>query len=228
MTLYRSVHFLVSSSSILFIRYMYIWVTCSNECKEQNHKCLPSQFLWIIKYASWILHPLTILVSLHCLSLLCCCWLLAACNAVGLLFTMFDASGLHWWRRYGRRAVFLVGISTTVFGRLVSAFTTSNLYLFRGTSLIGICGITAMYLSPYIIGMEISKPYAIYAFLAFYVHFACYAPTEIDFQRIDMDYIGRSWGSFMTSRGYFPVGCRLRIVIKNVSISFKWNSVHDE
>lgn len=77
MTLYRSVHFLVSSSSILFIRYMYIWVTCSNECKEQNHKCLPSQFLWIIKYASWILHPLTILVSLHCLSLLCCCWLLA-------------------------------------------------------------------------------------------------------------------------------------------------------
>lgn len=118
-------------------------------------KRILSPVLWIIKH--WSEFWSTFFLFILCFHIVHLYPSLLFTDALCLVHCLFFLLFLFY--RYGRRAVFYVGVTTTVVGRLLAAFTTWNLYLFRGTSLIGICGITAMYLSPYIIGVEISKPY---------------------------------------------------------------------
>lgn len=61
--------------------------------------------------------------------------------------------------RYGRRIIFYIGIATTVTGRLLTAFSASNLILFRLSAILAAFGDSPLYFAPYTIAMEISRPY---------------------------------------------------------------------
>ncbi|XP_055297249.1 carcinine transporter isoform X2 [Sitodiplosis mosellana] len=60
--------------------------------------------------------------------------------------------------RFGRRIIFYISVSSIVFGRIATMFTTSYFTWFSIVSIVGSFCAISLFQSPFIIGMEISKP----------------------------------------------------------------------